>query len=209
MSDKLSITSKIQSKERELPALRYTSPYVAAFQALMGVNVENGFTSVGTRMCQTLWAKVGTGAAKLMGNRGTSGATGRWQAWLGTRASDLSDSERESGLQSLLIARAMPTERQFMACYMFSGLSVSELNSACVKAFGDKEGTAFASVVRSVAKFVSVSTSIVQADIKKKSGATQNLTSGASDAIAATREAQAAVMLDILLPKSGAKVEVG
>lgn len=200
MSDNNSITSKIQGKERELPALRYTSPYVAAFMALTGINVENGFTSVGTRMCQTLWARVGGGIAKLMGNRGTSGATGRWQAWLGTRACDLGDTERETGLQALLIARAMPTERQFMGCYMLSGLSTAELNTACVNAFGDTEGKAFAGVIKSVAKFLSASTSLVQADIKKRAGKTQNLTSGASDAITASREAQAKAMLAMLTP---------
>lgn len=200
MSDN-TISQKIQSKERELPALRYTSPYVAAFQALAGINVENGFTSVGTRMCQTLWPLVGNGIAKLMGNRGTSGATGRFQAWLGTRECDLPDAERESGLQSLLIARSMPTERQFMGAYMLSGLSATELNSACVSAFGDAEGKAFANVIKSVAKFLDASTSLVEADIKKKSGTTANLTSGASDAIATAREAQAQAMLEMLTPK--------
>lgn len=192
------ISSKIQSKERELPALRYTSPLVAAFMALMGINVENGFTSVGTRICQSLWPYIKDGIAKLMGKRQTRGATGRFQAWIGTRECDLEDAERESGLQALLIARAMPTERQFMGAYMLSGLSSAELTSACVLAFGDAEGKAYAGLVRSVAKFLTTSTTIVQADIKKKAGTTQNLTSGASDAIATSREAQAAAMLALL-----------
>ena len=192
------ISSKIRSKERELPALRYTSPLVMAFMALLGINVENGFTSVGTRMCQTLWPYIKAGVAKLMGSRGTSGATGRWKGWLGVRTSDLPDAEREEGLQALLIARAMPTERQIMACYMLNGLSSAELTSACVTAFGNAEGKAYAGIVKSVAKFLNSASEIIQADIKQEAGKTQNLTASASGAIAASREAQAASLLAMM-----------
>lgn len=196
---KRTVTQKIQDRERLLPALRYTSPNVAAFFALLGSNVANGFTSVGTRMCQTLYPFIKDGIALLRGNRGTSGATGRWQALLGVRASDLTEEDREAELIALLVARAMPNERQIMGSYMLAGLSSAELTTACTNAFGDAEGKAFSGIVKAVAKFVSVSSEIVQADIKKKSGKTQNLTASASGAIADARQASAQAMLDSLM----------
>jgi len=198
MSDNTSITSKIVSKEIELPALRYVAPKVACFFALQGVNVEEGFRSVGTRMLQTLYPMIADGKALLRGNRGTSGATGRWKALLGQRASDLTDVEREEELLALLLARAMPNERMIMSAYMLSGMSSAELTEACVGTFGEEPGKAFASIVKSVAKFVSVSSEIVKADIKKHAGTTQNLTASASDGIAETRMAQAQAMLELL-----------
>lgn len=195
MADKLSITAKIIAKEILLPALRYTAPRVAVFFALQGINVTAGFRSVGTRMCQTLYPMIKAGEALLRGNRGTSGATGRWKALLGLRSSDLTEEERESELLALLLARAMPNERMSMACYMLSGLSAAELSTACQGAFGEVPGKAFASIVKSVAKFIAVSTEIVKADIKKSAGGTQNLTSSASDAVAETRMSQAQALL--------------
>jgi len=195
MTDKLSITAKIIAKEVLLPALRYVAPKVAVFFALQGINVAAGFRSVGTRMCQTLYPMIKNGKALLRGNRGTSGATGRWKALLGLRTSDLSEEERESELLALLLARAMPSERISMACYMLSGLASSELTTACQDTFGEVPGKAFASVIKSVAKFIAVSTEIVKADIKKTAGGTQNLTASASDAIAETRMSQAQALL--------------
>lgn len=194
-----SITEKIIERERTLPAIRYTAPLVAAFQALSGINVAEGFRSVGTRMLQSLYAKIRNGKATLKGQRGTSGATGRWQALLGTRASDLTEEQREDELLALLTARCMPSERIIMACYMLDGLSKSELESACQLAYGDAPGKAFVGIVKSVAKFLSVSSEIVQADVKKRAGSTQNLTASASDALAEARQASAQAMLNSLL----------
>lgn len=199
MSDsKKTITQKIIGRERLLPAIRYTSPLVAAFMALMGVNVEAGFRSAGTRMCQSLYAKIRNGVATLCGQRGTSGATGRWQALLGLRQSDLTDAQREDELMALLTARCMPSERIIMACYMMDSLSKAELESACVLAYGDAPGKAFANIVRSVSKFLSVSSDIVKADIKKHAGKTANLTNTASDAITDARNAAAQNILAVL-----------
>ena len=194
-----SITEKIIERERMLPAIRYTAPLVAAFQALMGVNVAEGFRSVGTRMLQSLYAVIRKGKATLKGQRGTSGATGRWQALLGIRASDLTEEQREDELLALLTARCMPSERIIMACYMLDGLSKAELESACVLAYGTEPGKAFSGIVRSVAKFLNVSSEIVQADVKKRAGTTQNLSASASGALAEARAASAQSMLDSLL----------
>ena len=194
-----SITQKIIERERTLPAIRYTAPLVAAFMALMGINVAEGFRSVGTRMLQSLYAMIRNGKAVLKGQQGTSGATGRWQGLLGLRASDLTDVEREDELLALLTARCMPSERIIMACYMLDGLSKAELESACTLAYGESPGKAFVGIVRSVAKFLNVSSEIVQADIKKKAGKTQNLTASASSAIAEARQASAQAMLESLL----------
>ena len=194
-----SITEKIIERERMLPAIRYTAPLVAAFMALSGINVLAGFRSVGTRMCQTLYAMIRGGKAVLKGQRGTSGATGRWQGLLGLRSSDLTDEAREDELLALLTARSMPSERIVMACYMMDSLNKAELESACVLAYGDTPGKAFSGIVRSVAKFLNVSSEIVQADIKKKPGTTQNLSASASDALAEARQASAQSMLDSLL----------
>ena len=193
-----SITQKILERERLLPALRYAHPLVAAFMALSGINVENGLTSVGTRMLQSLYAVIRNGKASLHGQRGTSGATGKWQGLLGLRSSDLTEEAREEELLSLLTARSMPSERIIMACYMLDGLNKTELESACVTSYGEKPGKAFAGVVRSIAKFVSVSTEIVKADIKKHAGKTANLTAKASDAITDARMASAQAMLEML-----------
>lgn len=194
----LSITQKIIAKEIELPALRYVAPFVAVFYALTGINVDAGFRSVGTRMMQTLYAVIANGKAALHGNRGTSGATGRWKALLGLRASDLSEEAREAELLAVLLARAMPSERISMACYMLSGLSHAELTAACQNAFGEVPGKSIASYIKSVAKFLSVSTEIVQADIKKKAGTTQNLSASASDAVSDARVASAQSLLEAL-----------
>lgn len=196
---KKSITEKIIARERTLPAIRYTAPLVAAFQALSGINVAEGFRSVGTRMLQSLYAMIRDGKATLKGQRGTSGATGRWQGLLGLRSSDLTEEEREDELLALLTARSMPSERIIMACYMLDGLNKAELESACVLAYGELPGKAFSNIVRSVAKFLSVSSEIVQADIKKKAGTTQHLGASASDALAEARQASAQSMLDLLL----------
>lgn len=202
MTEKKSITQKIIERERLLPATRYVAPLVAAFQMLMGINVEVGFRSIGTRMMQSLYAMIRNGKAVLRGQRTTSGATRRWQCLLGTRASDLSEEAREDELLALLTARCMPSERIIMACYMLDGLSKVELESACVLAYGGTPGKAFAGIVRSVAKFLNVSSEIVQADIKKRAGTTQNLTASASDVIADARTAGAQAMLDDLLSGS-------
>ena len=90
----------------------------------------------------------------------------------------------------------MPNERQFMGAYMLDGLSSAELTSACVTAFGDKEGKAFYKIVKATANFLNVSSEIVQADIKKVSGTTQNLSASASGAIAEARQAQAQALLE-------------
>jgi hypothetical protein len=193
-----SITSKIVERERLLPAIRYTAPLVAAFNALMGVNVESGFRSVGTRLMQSLYPKIRDGVAKLCGQRGTPGATGKWKALLGLRQSDLTDAQREDELLALLTARAMPNERMIMACYMLDALAKAELENACVLAYGDEPGKAFAQIVKSVAKFLDVSSEIVEADIKKYAGKTANLTSTASDAITDSRNAAAASILKML-----------
>lgn len=193
------VTEKIIERERVLPAIRYTAPLVAAFQALSGINVAEGFRSVGTRMLQSLYAMIRDGKATLKGQRGTSGATGRWQGLLGLRSSDLTEEAREDELLALLTARCMPSERIIMACYMLDGLTKAELESACVLAYGDAPGKAFSNIVRSVSKFLAVSSEIVQADIKKKAGTTQNLTASASDALAEARAASAQAMLDSLL----------
>jgi len=195
---KKSVTNKIIERERTLPAVRYTSPLVAAFMALTGINVENGFTSVGTRMLQSLYPVIRDGKASLHGQRGTSGATGKWQGLLGLRSSDLTEDKREKELLALLTARCMPSERIIMACYMLDALSKAELDAACVTAYGEKPGKAFAGIVRSIAKFVNASTEIVKADIKKSAGKTANLTSMASDTIADARMASAQAMLNLL-----------
>ena len=201
MAEKLSITQKIISREVELPALRWTARFVATFFVLQGINVEAGFRSVGTRMMQTLYPFIKAGKAMLRGSRGTSGATGRWKALLGLRSSDLTEDERESELLALLLARAMPNERMFMAAHMLSGLSSAELTNACQTVFGEVPGKAFASAVKAIAKFVSVSTELVQADIKSP-GKTQNLSASASDAIAESHMARAQVLLDTVLEES-------
>lgn len=206
MSDnKKSTTQKIIERERTLPAIRYTAPLVAAFMALCGTNVEAGFRSVGTRMCQSMYAKIRNGIAELRGTRGTSGATGMWQALLGLRASDLTDAQRVDELMALLTARCMPSERIIMACHMLDALNKAELESACVLAYGDVPGKAFAQIVRSVAKFLNVSSEIVQADIKKRAGKTANLTSTASDAITDARNASAMNILAVLTEAQEAK----
>ena len=196
--NKKPITQKIIEREVLLPAIRYTKPLVAAFMALCGVNVESGFRSVGTRMLQSLYPKIRNGVAELRGPRGTSGATGKWKALLGLRSSDLTEVEREDELMALLTARCMPSERIIMACYMLAGLSTAELGTVCQVAYGEVPGKAFANIVKSVSKFLEVSTEIVQADIKKSAGSTQNLTSTASDAIADARTASAQAMLELL-----------
>jgi len=199
MSDnKKTVTQKIIERERTLPAIRYIAPRVAAFQSLMGVNVSEGFRSVGTRMLQSLYAMIRNGKAELKGQRGTPGATGRWQALLGLRQSDLTEKAREDELMALLTARCMPSERIIMACYMLDALSKVELESACVLAYGEVSGKAFSQIVRSIAKFLDVSSEVVKADIKKHAGKTQNLTASASDAIADARMASAQAMLDML-----------
>lgn len=86
-----------------------------------------------------------------------------------------------------------------MAAYMLGGLSSAELTSACQNAFDAIPGKAFANIVKSIAKFVSASTEIVQADIKKSAGSTQHLGASASDAISETRQAQAQALLDTVL----------
>lgn len=192
---KQTITQKIIERERLLPAIRYTSKRVMAFFALLGINVLAGFRSVGTRMCQTLFPFVLNGVALLKGNRGTSGATTLWKTYLGLNPCELSDTERENELLALLIARAMPNERQFMGAYMLDGLSSAELTSVCVDTFGDKEGKAFVKIVKATVAFLTVSSEIVQADIKKKSGTTQHLGKSASGAIAEARQAQAQALL--------------
>lgn len=195
------VTQKIIARERTLPAIRYVAPLVAAFMALMGVNTESGMTSVGTRMLQSLYAVIRNGKAMLKGQRGTSGATGRWQALLGLRDSDLTEEQREDELLALLTARSMPSERIIMAAYMLDGLNKAELESACILAYGEAPGKAFVGIVRSIAKFLDVSSEVVEADIKKKAGRTQNLTSSASDVIADARAASAQAMLDMLTSK--------
>jgi hypothetical protein len=198
MADNKSITSKIVARERTLPARRYTSPFVAAFMALLGTNVEAGFRSVGTRLLQSPYGKIRDGKATLCGQRGTSGATGKWQALLGLRPSDLTEEQREDELLVLLTARCMPSERIIMACYMLDSLSKAELESACVLTYGDAPGKAFAQIVRSVSKFLDVSSEIVEADIKKHAGKTANLSETGTDAITETRNAAAASILALL-----------
>lgn len=198
MSDNKSMTAKIIKRERTLPAIRYTAPYVAAFLALQGINVEAGFRSVPTRMMQSPYGKIRDGKATLCGQRGTSGATGKWQGLLGTRQSDLTEEAREDELLALLTARCMPSERIIMACFMMDSLNKAELESACVLAYGDIPGKAFANIVRSVAKFLDVSSEIVEADIKKHAGKTANLTETGSDAITEARNASAASILAML-----------
>lgn len=192
------ITQKIIEREILLPAIRYTAPNVAAFMALCGTNVESGITSVGTRMLQSLYPKIRDGKAELKGQRGTSGATGKWKGLLGLRASDLTETEREDELLALLTARCMPSERIIMACYMLGGLATAELVTVCQVAYGEVPGKAFAQIVKSVSKFLEVSTEIVQADIKKSAGSTQNLSAAASDTIADARTASAQAMLELL-----------
>jgi len=194
----VSLTKAVQERERLLPALRYVAPKVAVFYALGGTNVEEGFRSVGTRMCQTLYPYLLGDAPELRGQRGTSGATGRWQGLLGTRASELSDEERENELAALLIARSMPSERISMASYMLAGLPKSQLVTLCQRHLGEKPGKAFAEVIRAIGKFVDASTQVVLADIKKKAGKTQNLTASASDELARERMARATRLLEAL-----------
>jgi hypothetical protein len=196
--NKKTVTQKIIERERMLPAVRYTAPLVAAFMSLLGINVEAGFRSVGTRMMQSLYAVIRNGKATLKGQRTTSGATSRWQALLGTRQSDLTDEKREDELLALLTARAMPSERIIMACYMLDGLNKNELEAACVLAYGEVPGKAFANIVRNVAKFLTVSSEIVEAEVKKRAGKTANLTSTASDALTDARTASAQAMLEML-----------